>query len=706
MADRTLLVELNTEELPPKSLRRLGDAFAEGIRTQLAARGFLTPESVTTVFATPRRLGASITAVRPVAPDQPFIEKLMPVAVGLDKDGKATPALQKKLAAKQLSHVDVKDLLRESDGKAEQLVYKGIASGDRLQVFLEFAVADAIKALPIPKVMSYQLADGETTVQFVRPAHGLVALHGKDIVAVRVLGLEAGRVVHGHRFQGAKDISLLDAGEYEARLKSEGAVIASFDKRRDAIHLLLEEKAGELGASLGPRADVDRLLDEVAGLVEHPAIYAGQFDAAFLAVPQECLILTMRANQRYFPLFDAGGALTNRFLLVSNMRLGDASNIVRGNERVIRPRLADARFFFETDKKVRLADRVPLLAGSVYHNKLGSLLDRVERLRKLAPKIQEMLPRGAMGKSYADRAALLCKADLVTGMVGEFPELQGTMGRYYAEADGEEHSVARAIEQHYKPRFAGDTLPEGDVSLALALADKLETLAGMFGIGAQPTGDKDPFALRRHALGVVRMLVEGGLALSLDLLVRDALGVFPAGLLHDARVDLTTFLYERLRAYLKDAGYSANEIESVLSMRPDRLDQVPKQVDAVRAFALLPEAESLAAANKRVVNILRQAEAKGESFANVAPGLLAEPAEKTLFEALGKASLVATPLFASGDYTGYLKAFAVLKAPVDAFFDSVMVNAGDPAVRRNRLALLADLRREMNRVADLSKLAA
>jgi glycyl-tRNA synthetase beta chain len=706
MAEALLLVELFTEELPPKSLKRLGEAFAEGIRAGLAKRGLLSPDSAATVFATPRRLGVSLSAVRAVAPDEAFTEKLMPAAVGLDKEGKATPALLKKLAARQLSHVEAKDLLRESDGKSEQLLYKGIAKGQSLQAGLQSALDEALAALPIPKVMSYQLADGETTVQFVRPAHGLVALHGKEVVTVSALGLEAGRVVHGHRFQGARDLALADAGEYEARLKSEGAVIASFDKRRDAILALLEEHASEIGASLGPAAERDRLLDEVAGLVENPAVYAGQFDAEFLAVPQECLILTMRANQKYFPLFDGKGALTNRFLLVSNMRLGDASNIVRGNERVIRPRLADARFFFETDKKVKLADRVASLKNIVYHNKLGLLFDRVERLHRLAPTIQAMLPRGAIGKSYADRAAHLCKADLVTSMVGEFPELQGTMGRYYAEADGEEHSVSRAIEQHYKPRFAGDTLPEGDVSLALALADKLEALAGMFGIGAQPTGDKDPFALRRHALGVVRMLVEGHLPVRLDALVNDAFEVFPRGMLGQAQTEVRAFILERLRAYLRDAGYSANEVESVLTMNPVRLDQVPGQLDAVRAFAGLAEAESLAAANKRVVNILKQAEAKGELFANAEAGCLVEPAEKALFAAIRDASLVANPLFTAGDYTGYLKAFAVLKAPVDAFFDSVMVNAEDANVRRNRLALLADLRREMNRVADLSKLAA
>jgi len=437
-------------------------------------------------------------------------------------------------------------------------------------------------------------------------------------------------------------------------------------------------------------------------LVEFPTVYAGEFEADFLAVPQECLILTMRQNQRYFPLFDASGKLTNRFLIVSNMQLADPRNIVEGNQRVIRPRLADARFFFETDKKTTLAERVPRLASIVYHNKLGSQLDRVERVRRLASTIAGLI---VADPKLADRAALLAKADLVTNMVGEFPELQGIMGRYYALADGEDPRAADAIEQHYRPRFAGDKLPENEVSDAVALADKLEILAGMFGISQQPSGDRDPFALRRHALGVIRILIEHGLTLSLHDLVKAAFAIFPSGMLGDAHSDLQVFIWERLRGYLRDAGYTANEVESVLCMNPTRLDQVPLQLAAVRAFSSLPEAESLAAANKRVVNILRQAEAKGERFVNAEMAGLKEPAERALFEALSTASRQATLLFEQGDFTGYLKTFAVLKSPVDAFFDSVMVMVDLPELRHNRLALLADLRKEMNRVADISKLA-
>lgn len=701
----TLLVELFCEELPPKALRRLGEAFAQGIQDGLAKRSMLSAESRAQPFATPRRLATAITRVKAASEPRAVEVKLVPAAVGLDASGKATPALTKKLEAAGLAGTDVATLKRRIDGKAEMLFAHATTPAVPLAQALQGALDEALAALPIPKVMSYQLADGITTVQFVRPAHGLVALHGACGVAVRALGLESGRVVHGHRFQGARDIDLNDAEEYEARLLSEGGVVAGFETRRGMILHELQAAAAREHASLGVPSDCSALLDEVTALVEMPTIYVGRFEPEFLAVPAECLVLTMRRNQKYFPLFDAAGKLTNRFLLVANVRPGDPANVVHGNERVVRPRLADARFFFETDKKVRLADRVPRLASIVYHNKLGTQLERVERLRRLATRIQAMLPRGEKGRPYADRAALLAKADLVTLMVGEFPELQGVMGRCYAEADGEEPSVVRAIEQHYWPRFAGDGIPVGDVSVAVALADKLITLAGLFGIGQQPTGDKDPFGLRRNALGVLRILVEGGFDLSLQDLMNDAFAVFPKAMLGDAHADLQAFILERFRGYLRDRGFSANEVEAVLSKNPVRLHEVPRQLDAVRAFSSLSESASLAAANKRVANILRQAAAKGESFANVERTQLKEAAEVALYEALRHATRTASPLFDKGDYAGYLRSFAVLKEPVDAFFDSILVMAEDAAVRRSRLALLADLRREMNRFADLSHLA-
>ena len=707
-----LLVELVTEELPPKALRRLGDAFAGAVFDGLKGGGVLDATSRFKAFATPRRLAVYILAVLAKASDRTVEQKLMPVTVARKPDGGWSDALRRKLAGSGRerladvpanSKVGGESLVVKPDGKVEGVFLRSIASGQPLERVLFDAIEEAIDTLPIPKVMSYQLADGATTVKFVRPAHALVALHGDKVLEVSALGLAAGRITHGHRFQGVKNICLVRADEYESRLEQEGRVIADFAKRRADIGRQLAANAAALKASLGPEEDIEPLLDEVTGLVEWPTVYVGEFEADYLGVPQECLILTMRQNQKYFPLFDTTGKLINKFLIVSNMRLTDPKNIIAGNQRVIRPRLADARFFYETDKKTKLVDRVPRLATIVYHNKLGSQLDRVERVRALARAIAQLI--GA-DPSLADRAALLAKADLVTTMVGEFPGLQGIMGRYYALADGEDARVSDAIEQHYRPRFAGDALPGGEIATALALADKLEMLAGLFGIGQQPTGDKDPFALRRHALGVVRMLIEGKLTISLGDLINAAFPVFPGGMIGDSHTDLQEFIFERLRSYLREAGYTANEIEAVLCMRPVRLHQIPLQLAAVRAFASLPEAESLAAANKRVVNILKQAQAKGESFIGANAGALTETAERNLFDALATATGNAIPLLHKGDYEGYLKAFAMLKSPVDAFFESVMVMVDDAALRQNRLALLADLRQEMNRIADISKLAA
>jgi glycyl-tRNA synthetase beta chain len=711
----TLLVELLTEELPPKALKRLGDAFAEGVLKGLAKREMVDASAPARAFATPRRLAVAIPNVKAQSDARAVEVKLMPVAVALDANGQPTAALRKKLEAAGLAGADPSTLKRKVDGKTEMLFADAETAAVPLAQALQGALEDALAALPIPKVMSYQLEDGATTVQFVRPAHGLVALHGGDVVDVSILGLAAGRETRGHRFQGASKVSIGNADEYESRLAGEGGVIAAFDARRDDIRRQLERQAAKANASLGPASGAyDALLDEVTALVERPTVYAGEFEREFLAVPAECLVLTMRQNQKYFPLFDAAGKLTNRFLIVSNMRLDDPTNVVQGNERVVRPRLADARFFFETDKKTKLADRVQQLRTIVYHNKLGSQLERVERLRRLASRIQAMLPRGDKGKPYADRAALLAKADLVTLMVGEFPELQGVMGKYYAEADGEEPSVARAIEQHYWPRFAGDALPTGDASIAVALADRMDALVGMFSIGQRPTGDKDPFGLRRAALGVVRILMETPLAIELQPLIRHSLELFP-----DAPPDrvetivseVWSFMRERLDNLLRERGYTAHEVAAVLEVQSDesqydRLDLVPRKLEAVRAFRKLPEAESLAAANKRISNILRQAMQKGEQYGFVEEHALGEALERDLFRALRNASSAATPHFERGDYTEYLKSFAVLKGPVDAFFDGVMVMAEEPDVRRKRLGLLSELQWQMNRVADISKLAA
>ena len=700
MTMKNLLVELFVEELPPKALNKLGDAFAAALAASLKTQGLAGEASVVTPFASPRRLAAHITAVRTQAADKAVSHKLMPASVGLNAAGEATPALLKKLASVGADASAVPQLQRRMDGKAEALFLDSVATGATLAAGLQQALDEALARLPIPKVMQYQLADGWSSVNFVRPAHGLVALHGNAVVPVSALGLTAGRETHGHRFEASIDpIELEDADHYAQQLQAQGAVIASFAARRDEIARQLQAAAVQQG--LAPIEDA-ALLDEVTALVERPNVLLCRFEAEFLAVPPECLILTMKANQKYFPLLDAAGRLTNQFLVVSNIRPADASRVIEGNERVVRPRLADAKFFFDQDRKKTLESRVAGLDKVVYHGKLGTQGERTERVRSIARSIGQQLGGQALA-AQADRAAMLAKADLLTDMVGEFPELQGTMGGYYARHDGETDDVAIAIEDHYKPRFAGDTLPRNRVGMVVALADKLETLVGMFGIGQVPTGDKDPFALRRHALGVIRMLTERALALDLTLLVAQAVPAFGL-LIQGPTAPLLDFIYERLAGSLREQGYSAQEVDAVLSLRPARLADVSARLAAVRAFASLPEAAPLAAANKRVGNILKKVE--GDVIVQVDTALLKEPAEAALHEALTAAKPRADAAFERGDYTASLQALAALKAPVDAFFDTVMVNVDDAAVRANRLGLLATLHAAMNRVADLSKLAA
>ena len=698
MSKRNLLVELFVEELPPKALKKLGEAFASALASSLKLQGLSSDASVVTPFASPRRLAAHITAVDAQAADKPVSQKLVPVSVGLTASGEATPALMKKLASLGVDASVLPQLKRQMDGKAEALFYDSIAVGVTLAEGLQKALDDALAKLPIPKVMQYQLADGWTSVNFVRPAHGLAALHGADVVSVRALGLQSGRATKGHRFEAEKPtIELRDADSYAAQLRDEGAVIASFADRRAEIERQLAAAAGDLKP-----IDDDALLDEVTALVERPNVLVCRFESEFLGVPQECLILTMKANQKYFPLLDASDKLTNRFLVVSNIRPADASRVIEGNERVVRTRLADAKFFFDQDRKKTLESRVPGLDKVVYHGKLGTQGERVQRVRAIARAISEQAFPDEKLADAADRAALLAKADLLTDMVGEFPELQGVMGGYYARHDGESPAVAEAVEDHYKPRFAGDTLPRNRVGLIVALADKLETLVGLFGIGQLPTGDKDPFGLRRHALGVIRMLAEQAVPVDLDRLIGLSVPAF-GGAIVDPSAALLVFIYERLAGSLREQGYSAQEVDAVLSLNPQRLADVAARLKAVRAFAALPEAASLAAANKRVGNILKKAEGAVEPTVQAA--LLKEPAEAALSRSLDSVKPKADVAFDSGDYTGSLRSLAALREPVDAFFESVMVNADDAALRANRLGLLAQLHAAMNRVADLSKLA-
>jgi len=723
LLSQNLLVELFVEELPPKALNKLGNAFAFVLADQLKVQGLAAADAAVTAYASPRRLAAHVAGVAAKAADKAQTVKLMPVAVGLDANGQPSAALLKRLGGMGLDVSDPATVLarlkRQLDGKADALFLDSVVPGVDLATGLQKALNEALAKLPIPKVMSYQLQSGcelpgWTSVSFVRPAHGLVALHGSTVVPVSALGLNAGNATHGHRFEAAMDpVPLAHADTYAETLARDGAVIASFAERKAEIARQLAEAAAKVAAEVGGREpngslkvfrpiEDDALLDEVTALVERPNVLVCQFESEFLAVPQECLILTMKANQKYFPLLDAAGKLTNRFLVVSNISPADASAVTGGNERVVRPRLADAKFFFDQDRKKSLEARVLGLSKVVYHNKLGTQGERMARVCAIAETIGLKLG-GPELAAQALLAARLAKADLLTDMVGEFPELQGIMGGYYARHDGLGDTVADAIEDHYKPRFAGDELPRNAVGVVVALADKLETLVGMFGIGNLPTGDKDPFALRRHALGVVRMLVEKDLPLDLSELLASAVPAFGA-LIADATPALTDFFYDRISGGLREQGYSAQEVDAVLALRPQRLADVARRLGAVRAFAALPEAPALAAANKRVGNILKKVD--GEVPPQVNPALLQEPAEQALAAALTEVTPLADAAFAAGDYASNLQALAALRVPVDAFFDGVMVNADDPALKANRLGLLKTLHNAMNRVADLGRLAA
>ena len=698
MSSNNLLVELFVEELPPKVLKKLGESFAGSVLESLKSQALTAATSVATAYASPRRLAVHITAVSSQAEDKAVSQKLMPVTVGLDANGNATPALVKKLNALGADESAVANLKRENDGKADILFYDALVKGASLAEALQKAVEEGLSKLPIPKVMTYQLSDGWESVNFVRPAHSLVALHGNTVVPVSVLGLQSGNSTQGHRFEASvSPVVIKDADSYEAQMQNEGAVIPSFDARRAEIVSQLTAAAKK--QNLKPIED-DALLDEVTALVERPNVLLGQFETEFLEVPQECLILTMKANQKYFPLLDANEKLTNKFLIVSNISPADPFKVVDGNERVVRPRLADAKFFFDQDRKKTLASRISGLEKVVYHNKLGTQAERSKRVSDLAKAIASKIGDANLA-SKAEQAAQLSKVDLLTDMVGEFPELQGIMGGYYARHDGLSHDIADAIEDHYRPRFAGDELPRNNVGLVVALADKLETLVGMFGIGNLPSGDKDPFALRRHALGIIRMLMDKDLALDWRQLLALSVPVF-GDKITDPSEALSSFLFDRLAGSLREQGFSAQEVDAVLALHPARLGQVPKLLAAVRAFAALPESPALAAANKRIGNILKKAD---EVDAHVNPALLKETAEQDLHHAMQRLLPESEALFKAGDYTGSLQTLAALRSPVDAFFDDVMVNAEEMDVRLNRQGLLKCLHVAMNRVADLSRLA-
>ncbi|MGR2661359.1 glycine--tRNA ligase subunit beta [Chromobacterium haemolyticum] len=684
--NQTLLIELLTEELPPKALEKLAASFAQTIGDELKKMQFAPADAEATVYASPRRLAVQLANVAALQPDQKITRKGPAVTAGF-KDGQPTPALA---GFARSCGVEVSALSTMSDGKQDVYAYESVKQGQPLAAVLADVVALALKKLPVPKLMRWGCLD----VQFVRPVHGLIMLHGDAVVPGEVLGLQSGQSTRGHRFLSEGEVTVANADAYARTLHESGKVVASFDARRELIRHKLTEAAARLNATI---AAPEALFDEVTGLVEWPVVLEAGFEAEFLRVPQECLILTMQQNQKYFPLLDASGKLMNRFLLVSNLETADPSFIVGGNERVLRARLSDAKFFFEQDQKARLDSRLPRLANVVYHNKIGSQLERVERLQSIAGAIAHELGADA---ALAARAAYLAKADLVSDMVGEFPELQGVMGMYYAQHDGEHAEVAAAIEGHYHPRFAGDTLPEGKIATAVALADKLETIVGIWGIGLIPTGDKDPFALRRAALGVVRMALEADL--DVKALLNIVAAAFPAGKLSANVADeVFGFMMDRLKNFLA-ADYKGDEIDAVLAQAPSRLAEVRAVLSAVAAFKALPEASALAAANKRVKNILKKAE--GEVGA-VNPALLSEAAEQALFAAVEQLAPQVDGQFAARDFAAALTQLASLRAPVDAFFDGVMVMADDAAVRNNRIALLARLAGLFNRVADISLLA-
>lgn len=697
MSIAPLLIELFTEELPPQALRKMSEALGASVTAQLVALDLVDKNPTAQVFAAPRHLAVLVNDVRSAGQARQVQLKGPSLKVGLDANGEPSIALT-KWAEKQ--NVSIESLQQKGEGKQAHFAAEKTVPGQQLTLTIDTILDKAVSALPAPRLMRYQLADGHTTVSFARPAHRLVVLHGDNVVPASVLGLQANRLTEGHRFLSKGSVPITTASSYEQVLH-DAKVVVSFATRRSLIDEALQQNAYSQSLTLGSTPDVEALRDEVTAIVEWPAIYVGQFESRYLDVPAECLILTMQTNQRYFPLFDSAGNLSNRFLIVSNMAIADPSRIIEGNQRVVKPRLADAEFFYAQDRKQSLASRLPRLEAVVYHAKLGSQAQRMQRVRKLAGLIATELNMSVADCTAAERAAELAKADLLTDMVGEFPELQGIMGAYYASHDGEPDAVAQAIREQYQPRFAGDLLANSAVGTVLAMADKLETIAGLFSIGQLPTGDKDPFALRRHTLGIIRMLIEKPLALELPTLLQACSQVFD---LSDEMLDqLRTFFYERLIGYLREQGHPTGEIAAVVELRPALLSNVPARLSAVSEFARLPQAAALAAANKRIGNILRKAKLQNPGTPDTSK--FEEAAEKALAAAIDELDKDVSAAMNAGRYAEAMTQLARVREPVDQFFDQVMVMAEDPAVRENRLLLLHRLHTMMNQVADISRLA-
>ncbi len=690
MQHRDLLIEIGTEELPPKALATLRDAFADAVTRGLFDAG-LTPAGHE-AYAAPRRLAVLVRGVSESTPERRVERRGPALQAAFDDNGCATPAAQ---GFARSCGVSVEELEQLRTDKGAWLTHTQTEPGQPAAALIPGLIERALAALPIPKRMRW----GALSAEFVRPVHWVVCLFGDEVIDANILAVKTGRETRGHRFHAPAPIYIGRPDEYAALLKTQGHVMVDFDERRTAIRAQVEAAAHGLGG----RAVIDEaLLDEVSALVEWPVAVTGGFEARFLDVPAEALISTMQGNQKYFPVVDAEGRLMPHFITVANIVSRDESEVRAGNERVIRPRFADAEFFWREDRKQPLIARLESLKTVVFQQKLGTLYDKTERVEALAQRIAGDLGADPL---LAARAAKLSKCDLQTSMVGEFPELQGVMGRYYARHDGEPEAVAVALDEQYLPRRAGDALPGNPIAQAVALADKLDTLIGIFAIGQGPTGAKDPFALRRAALGVLRIVIERALPLDLDALLHAAArGLQGKVSAADSVLPVFDFMTERLRAYYLDRGIRHDVFDAVVACRPTRPHDFDLRVNAVNAFLELPQAEALAAANKRIQNILRKHE--GELPTEVDTTLLTEGPEYLLFDRIEAAALDVGPLFEAGDYTTALAHLAHLREPVDAFFDGVMVMADDPAVRANRLALLGRLGALFMRTADLSLLSA
>ncbi|WJW75515.1 glycine--tRNA ligase subunit beta [Thiohalobacter sp. IOR34] len=683
-----LLIEIGTEELPPKALRRLSEAFRDGVDQGLdkAGLGF----GGIRAFASPRRLALLVEGLAAAQPDREQLRRGPALAAAFDDEGCPTPAA---LGFARSCGVAVEDLEKLETDKGTWLAYRSVEKGRPAGELVADIVGEALRRLPIPKRMRW----GDLDVEFVRPVHWVVLLFGDQLIEAEILGVRTGRETRGHRFHHPEPLYIGEPAAYAPLLETEGRVLVDLDARREAIRGQVIEAAHALG---GEALIDDGLLDEVTALVEWPVAVSGSFDRRFLEVPAEALISSMQDHQKYFPVVDESGGLLAHFVTISNIESRDPTQVQAGNERVIRPRLADAAFFWEQDRRQPLEGRIARLGDMVFQEKLGSLLDKENRLTGSAA---EIAPRIGGEASLAERAALLAKCDLLTSMVYEFPELQGIMGRYYAAHDGEPKEVATALDEQYMPRFAGDELPATPTGRALAIADRLDTLVGIFAIGQAPTGDKDPFALRRAALGVLRILIEGELDLDLEWLLQTAAGRFdPALGALEAVSAVFDFMMDRLRAYYVDQGVGLKVFEAVRARRPTRPLDFDRRIQAVAKFTGLAEAESLAAANKRIGNILRKTDEPIPEQLDEAQ--LEEAAERALAERLAQLAAEVEPLMEAGRYTEALQRLAGLREVVDRFFDEVMVMAEDQALRRNRLALLRQLQGLFLRIADLGQL--